>query len=201
MWNLFEQPWTLVGAAIFVLLGVLTFRGVWEEKRRWWQWLLPIGLAAIGFGLDFAVATNRERINHTIRGSMKAAEQEDCVSLGPLIAADYKDSFHKDKQALLDHCRTRLVSPAIQQIKTVGKAIEISPPQGTVTLTVKVRFEQESYWVRSYGKTAALVKARFQLRKQPDGNWLVTRIEVLDVDMIPVNWGLAKRFCAMPPAA
>ena len=192
MWNVFEQPWTLLGAAMIVLLGVLTFRSVWPEKRAWWQWLLPAGIAALGVGLDLAVATDLEKINQLIKIAMRAAEKEDCAALGRLIAADYADSFHKDKQALLDQCRARLVPPAVEQVRKLGMTVRITPPEATVILTMRVKLEPGSFWVRSYGKSAALVKAQFWLRKQPDKSWLVTRIEVLEVDTMPANWGMAR---------
>ena len=86
MWNFFEQPWTLLGAAVIVLLGVLTFRIVWPEKRAWWQWLLPVGIAVLAVGLDWAVATDYEKIDRIGKIAMRAAEQEDCAALGRLLA-------------------------------------------------------------------------------------------------------------------
>jgi len=192
MWDFFEQPWTLLGAAVFVLLGVLTFRSVWFEKRRWWQWLLPVGVAVLGLGLDLGVTTDLEKINRIAKVAMKAAEEEDCATLGRLIADSYQDSFHKDKQALLGQCRARLVPPAIERVRKISMVFQITPPQATVTLTVSVRLEQGSYWVRTYGIAAALVKAHFWLNKQPDGNWLVTRIEIDEVNKAPAGWGMAK---------
>ncbi len=192
MWNVFEQPWTLLGAAVLVLLGVLTFRSVWPEKHRWWQWLLPAGIAVIAMGLDRVVVTDLEKINHMIQTAMSAAEQEDCVTLGRLIANDYEDSFHKDKEALLSQCRARLVPPAVERVKKIGTVFQIVPPEATATLTVSVKLEQGSYWVRTYGMAGALVKARFWLHKQPDGKWLVTRIEIEEVNKAPASWGMAK---------
>ncbi len=192
MWDIFDQPWTLLGAAVIVLLGVLTFRSVWPEKRRWWQWLLPAGVAVLGFGLDAVVATDLEKINRMIQAAMGAAEREDCAALGRLIADNYSDSFHEDKQAIVTHCRARLVAPAVERVKKIGAVLQITPPKATVTLTVSVRLEQGSYWVRTYGITAALVKAQFWMSKQPDGNWLVTRIEIEEVNKVPASWGMAK---------
>ena len=188
MWNVFEQPWTLLGAAVIVLLGVLTYRSVWFEKRAWWQWLLPVGVAVLAVGLDFAVATDLEKINGILKAGIAAAEHEDCPAIARLIAPDYGDSYHKDKQALIEHCRSRLVPPAVERVTKVAKAIEITPPTATATLTLGVRFEKESYWTRSYGKPGAIVKAKFWLRRQPDKRWLVTRIEVLEVDTFTVSW-------------
>jgi len=189
MWDFFEQPWTLLGAAVIVLLGVLTYRSVWFEKRARWQWLLPAGVAVLAVGLDLAVATDREKINGILKAGIAAAEHEDCPAIARLIAADYEDSYHKDKQALVEHCRARLVPPAVERVTKIARALEITPPTAVATLTLGVRFEKESYWARSYGKGGAIVKARFWLRKQPDESWLLTRIEVLEVDGMTVGWG------------
>ncbi len=188
MWNVFEQPWTLLGAAVIVLLGVLTYRSVWFEKRAWWQWLLPAGVALLAVGLDAAVATDLEKINGILKAGIAAAEHEDVPAIARLIAPDYEDSYHKDKQALIEHCRARLVPPAVQRIRKIARALAITPPTATATLTLGVRFEEGSYWARASGQGGVIVKARFWLRKQPDKSWLVTRIEVLEVDGASMGW-------------
>jgi len=188
MWNVFEQPWTLLGAAVIVLLGVLTYRSVWFEKRAWWQWLLPVGVAVLAVGLDFAVATDLEKINGILKAGIAAAEHEDCPAIARLIAPDYGDSYHKDKQALMEHCRARLVPPAVERVRKIARVLEIKAPTATATLTLGVRFEEGSYWARASGQGGAIVKARFWLRKQPDKSWLVTRIEVLEVDGATIGW-------------
>jgi len=192
MWDFFEQPWTLLAAAVLVLFGVLTFRSIWSEKRRWWQWLLPLGVAALALALDLGVATDLEKINGIIRTGIQAAEQEDCVTIARLIAPDYADSFHKSKRALMVRCADRLVPPAIEQIRRLDTIVEISPPRATATFTMLVKFDKDSYWASVY-KLHALVKMQLYLRKQPDKTWLVQRAEVLEVDKISVNWGIAKK--------
>jgi hypothetical protein len=192
MWDIFDQPWTLLGAAAIVLMIVSTFRSVWPEKCARWQWLLPAGVAILGLGLDLGVATDLEKVSRIVKTAMKAAEREDCVAIARLIAPSYEDSYHKDKQAFVSHCRARLVPPAVDHVRKIAVATEIKPPQATVTLTFKVKFEKESYWVRSYGKLAALVKVQMRLAKQSNRSWLVTRIEVLEVDTMPARWDMAS---------
>lgn len=192
MWDVFEQSWTLLAAAVLVLLVVLTIRGVLPEKRRFWQWLLPLGVAALAFGLDAAVATDLEQINGLLKAGIQAAQTEDCAVIGRLLSPDYADSYHKSKEAALAHCRSRLVPPAIEHVHKIASEIKITPPEAVATFNLLVRFEDNSVWARSY-KPTALVVIQFHLRRQADGAWLVRRAEIVEVDtMSGVGWGLAQ---------
>ena len=97
MFDLFEQPWTLVGAAVLVLFGMLTFRSVLPEKRRWWQLALPAFIVMAAFGTDLLVQTDREKIHALLKKGMKAVEQRNLDALAAIIAVDYYDSFHNSK--------------------------------------------------------------------------------------------------------
>jgi len=191
MWNFFEQPWTLLGAAVLVLFGVLTFRSVWPEKRKLWQWFLPAGVALLGVGLDLGVATDLEKINQVIRTGLRAVQEENCAAIVPLIAADYQDSYHKSRESLLDRCRVRLVPPAVQRIRRVSTKVEITAPEAKVALSLWMTFDQNSIWAQAYKQTA-LIAVDLYLRKQPDGTWRVSRVEVREVDKMPASWGVTK---------
>jgi hypothetical protein len=191
MWNIFEQPWTMLGAAVLVLLGVLTFRSIWSEKRRPWQWLLPAGVAVLGVGLDLGVTTDLEKINHVIKTGLKAVETEDCAALARLVADDYQDSYHKNKESLLGQCRTRLVPPAIQKVRKIGAQVEVSPPHAKAILTMWFTFDKDSFWAQAY-KPTALITVELHFRKQPDRTWLLNRAEVREVDKTPITWGVAQ---------
>jgi hypothetical protein len=191
MWNLFEQPWTMLGAAVLVLFGVLTFRSIWSEKRRPWQWLLPIGVAVLGVGLDLAVTTDLEKINHVIKTGLKAVETEDSAAIARLVADDYRDSYHQDKESLLRQCRIRLVPPAIQKVRKVSLKVELAPPNAKAALSMWFTFDKDSFWAQAY-KPTALIAVELHFRKQPDRTWLLSRAEVREVDKMPVTWGVAK---------
>jgi hypothetical protein len=197
MWNIFEQPWTLLGAAVLVLFGVLTFRSLWYEKRRSWQWLLPAGVAVLGVGLDLGVTTDLEKINQVMKAGLKAVETENCAAIAGLIADDYQDSYHKDKESLLGQCRARLVPPAIQKVRKIGAKVEVSPPNAKATLTMWFTFDKDSFWAQAY-KPTALVTVQLYFRKQPNKTWLLNRAEVREVDKTPVTWGMAKAQTAFP---
>jgi hypothetical protein len=199
MWNFFEQPWTLLGTAVIVLFAVLTFRSVWPEKQRWWQWLLPVGVAVVGLGLDLGVTTDLEKVNGLLTTGMKAGQREDLPAIARLLAPNYEDSYHKSKQALLEHCRARLVPPAIERIRKVAAQVQVTPPEAAAKVAMWVTFDQDSYWARNY-KPNALVVMQFYFRKQPDKTWLLHRAEVLEVDKVPVGWGAAKLLDPASPA-
>ena len=191
MWNFFEQPWTLLGAAVLVLLGVLTFRSVWYEKRRSWQWLLPTGVALLGVGLDLGVTTDLEKVNYLLKTGIKAVEAEDCATIGGFIANDYQDSYHKSRESLLDQCRARLKPPAVKKASKVGSEVKVTPPDAKAGITLWLTFDKDSYWAQSY-KPNALVTLDVYFRKQPDRTWLVNRTEVRELDKMPISWSATE---------
>jgi hypothetical protein len=187
MFEIFEQPWTLVGAAVLVFFGMLTFRSFFPEKRRWWQLLVPVLITVAAFGADMLVQTDREKINSVIDTAIKAVQQEDCSAIEAVIADNYSDSYHSTKKQLLDHCRRELSKPLVEKGKKTGLLIDISDSNATAILFTKIIFDKNSYISQNY-KSFLLVKARLSLRKQPDKRWLISRIEILELDQQPTNW-------------
>jgi len=187
MWDFFEQPWTLLGAAVIVLFVVLTVRSVLPEKRRWWQWLLPLAVAAAALGLDFLVATDLERIHTTLRSVLHAVEAEDCRAVASWIAPDYRDSRHRTKAQLMVHCREELDGPTVEQLKNLNDVVEISSPQATATVALFMRFNKDSRIAKQY-KHIFLLKVRLHFKKQPDKRWLIDKAEILEIDKQPVSW-------------
>ena len=195
---IFEQPWPLLITAGFVFLLVLILRSIFPGKRHAWQWLLPALFAAAAFGLDFVVETDLEKINAVIDIGVKAVEEENPAAIKAIIAENYRDSYHKTKDVLMHHCRVKLAEPLIEKnIKRI-QAIEVSPRSGeaprgdesqnaTAVFTVRMLFDKRSYVYQSF-KQQLHVKAELNLQKQPDGRWLITRAEILELDLRPVNW-------------
>lgn len=197
MWNIFEQPWTMLGAAVLVLFGVLTFRSIWSEKRRSWQWLLPIGVAVLGVGLDLVVTTDLEKINYVIKTGLEAVAAEDNAALARLVANDYQDSYHKDKESLMSQCRARLVPPSVRKVRKISLKVEVAPPTAKAALALWFTFDKDSFWAQAY-KPTALIAVELHFRKQPDRSWLLSRAEVREVDKMPVTWGVAKAPTVVP---
>ena len=186
--DIFDKPWTLLGAAVLVLFAMLTFRSMFPEKRHWWQWLVPALLAAAAFGLDSLVRTDLEKINAIINISIKAVEEEDCDAIETIIADNYSDSYHGSKTSMLAHCRRALSQHVIEKNKKTGQLIEISEPNANATLFVTIIFDKDSSISKDYYKPFIWMKAKLYLQKQPDKEWLISRVEVLEIDRQPVNW-------------
>jgi hypothetical protein len=188
MLNIFEQPWTLLGVSVIALLVILTVRSVWPERRHWWQLLIPVAIAAAGFGLDFLVQTDLEKINALIDIGIEAVEKEDCNAIEAIIAGNYRDSFHNTKGDLMSHCRMQLTPGLVTKNKKRACLVELSPPTATATLFVLLTFDKDSYISREYNKSFMLVKVKLYLEKQSNKGWLISRVEVLEIDRLQVDW-------------
>ena len=188
MFNFFEQPYTLIGAAVLVLFGMLTFRSVFPEKRRGWQMLVPVIVAGAAFGLDALVKTDLEKVNAVINKGIKAVKEEDCNAIGQILSADYSDSYHDTAEQLLAHCRKILTPSLVEKHKRTGSLIEITGSKATAVLFTILTFDKNSYISQSY-KSFLMTKSKLTLQKQSDARWLISRVEMLELDRQPVNWG------------
>jgi hypothetical protein len=187
MSNIFEQPWTLLIAAMLVLIVLLIVRAVLPAKRHWWQWLVPVFIAAAAFGLDLLVQTDIEKIRSVINTASKAVEEENPAAIEPLISPDYSDSYHITKTRLISHCRAHLAEPLIEKNITRISEIDIQGTKATALFTVRIVFDKRSYVYQEF-KQLMLIKLQAQLQKQPDGGWLISRAEIVAIDRQPAKW-------------
>ncbi len=187
MFDFFEQPWTLLGAAVLVLFGFLTYRSFCPEKRRWWHWLVPLAIAGLAFGLDALVATDQEKIRGTVDALLKAVQAEDCAAVAETIAPGYQDSRHGTREQLLAHCRQVFDEPTVEVVKLRSDEVELAGNEAKVVLNLFFRFDEGSRIARQY-KAVALVKVRLHLIKRPGGRWLIDKAQPLEVDTFPVSW-------------
>lgn len=188
MFDFFEQPYTLIGAAVLVLFGILTFRSVFPGKRHWWQLLLPVFVAVAAFALDMLVQTDLEKINSVINTVIKAVQEEDCNIIEVIIAENYRDSYHNTKRDLMRHCRTRLSQPLVEKNKKrASPFVQLSLPNATATLFMLTTFDKNSSISVNY-KSFLFSKIDLRLQKQIDKTWLINRAEILALDRQPANW-------------
>jgi hypothetical protein len=186
MWNVFEQPWTLLVTAAVLLLLVVCIRPFVNEKYKRRLWLIPLLVAAIGLVLDFAVYTDREKIEDVLDKGVTAIENEDCDGIAAIIANNYSDSIHSDKADLIRNCRRILQPPLISKIYDSILDMNINGNAATVTVLNRIFFDEENELVGP--KTVIFINVRMELEKGTDGNWLVSQTEILAVDGRPSQW-------------
>jgi len=192
MFNVFENPWGLTAVAAVVAIILLILRSVAPQKCRWWLWLLPVFLVITAFGLDYLVETDLEKINAVIAKGVSAFEKEDAYSIEQLIANDYHDSFHGTKYALMVHCREMLAEPLVEKAIERTVSVDIQPPRATMDFTVRVLFDKRSFVYQGF-KQQMVAELQADLRKQPDGGWLISRVELLKIDLQPIKWQSIKQ--------
>ncbi|MCJ7692231.1 MAG: hypothetical protein MUO22_02295 [Sedimentisphaerales bacterium] len=192
MWNFFEQPWTLLAAAIIALLIILLLRGMFSRKSFWLLLLIPLLLTLIGFGLDHIVRTDNEKIRAVLKAVIQAAKEENPDGIEPFISDNYKDSLYSTKQRLMHFYRARLAEPTVEQAITTIINSEITSPTANFVFTVRVVFDDQSYVTQTY-KKIVMAKLQMAMAKQADKNWLISRIELLEVDLQPANWSTIRQ--------
>jgi ketosteroid isomerase-like protein len=186
MWNVFEQPWTLLIAAATALLVVAVIHPFIQAKSKRRLWLIPLLLAAAAPLLDFAVQTDREKIQTVMAIGVKAVENEDCTAIASIIAPDYRDSAHSSKEELLRRCRVYLQPPAVDKVYGSLLDMNISGSSATLTMLDRILIDPQSRYAQL--ANIALVKLSIDLKKTPDGNWLITRAEILTINNQPAKW-------------
>ncbi|MHC4221117.1 MAG: hypothetical protein ACYST9_01740 [Planctomycetota bacterium] len=186
MFNIFEQPWTLLITAVVLLLVTWVIRDTKFLKKHWYLWLLPFFLAGSAFALDHLIATDHEQISLLTKTAIKAIEEENTPALVTLISDNYRDSHHPTKSAFVSYFRELLSEPLIEKNTTTATRIELSPPQATVTIVVWTTFDRHG-WVYQY-KQMQLTKAKLTLQKEQT-KWLINRIDIIEVDKRPASWG------------
>ena len=136
--------------------------------------------------MDLLVQTDLEKINAVIDMGIKAVEEEDCSVIEDIIADNYRDSFHNTKNDLVSDCRMQLSSSLVEKGKKRACLVELSPPTAAATVFVLIIFDKNSHIAQN--KSSISVKARLYLEKQPDKWWLITRVEIQEIDRQTVGW-------------
>jgi hypothetical protein len=188
MLDVFEYPWLLLGMslALFMIMG--TLRSVFPEKRHWCQMAIPLLVAASAVLLDVLVDTDRELILHATKNLHIATEKEDVNAIAKLIAPDYQDALHHNRQQLLDRAVAWISRSQIKKAGKVGMAWE-SLESSTAVVSVRsgIVFQKDSAVAQTY-KPQFLIRIRLHLKKQADRRWLIQEIELNQVDGQSFGW-------------
>lgn len=186
MWNIFEQPWTMLIIAAISFLLVLILRAVAFEKPRHWLSLIPIVVVLLAFGLDMFVQTDPEQIRYTIDIAVKAVEDENYQAIEDTLAADYADSRHRSKDAIVKRAEDILEPPFVDRIYDSILEMNIAGQTAEVVLLNRILFDKQSD-VAAF-TSILLAKVKIELEKQSDNRWLIKRTEVLAINNQPAKW-------------
>jgi hypothetical protein len=186
MWNIFEQPWTLLITAVVLALFVAVINPFIEAKSKRLLWLIPLLVAVAAPLLDFAVETDREKIQGVINAGVNALENENAAGIAAIVAEDYHDSMHRDKAALVRHCRAVLRPPLIDKVFSSVRQMEITGRTAAVTVLNRIFFDPKSEVAQR--AQVIIVEVKVDLQKNPDGNWLITHTEIQAVNGKPASW-------------
>jgi hypothetical protein len=192
MFNIFEHPWALLITAAIVAAAVWICIAVIPKKKLRWLWLLPLFIATTAPAIDGMVQTDIEKIALVIKKASKAVEKENSAAVDTLIAENYQDSIHKGKINLMRHCKAQLSQPLVQKNITRISSIDLTGPKATVTFNVRTVFDPQSFVYQSY-KGQMLFKVEAELQKTGT-EWLISRIEILTIDLQPAGWKDIRKF-------
>ena len=193
MFNIFQQPWTLIVVGTVCLPAALVFRAVFADKRRWWQLVLPFAIVGLAFGLDLIVKTDYEKIRTALSRAVDSFEAQRISPIEEVIADDYTDPANDSRELILAYCEGLFHFAGVKKISTLGEEITIEKQRAKFTAEVMVRFADESEIARM-GKPFMLVKGRLLLRKTDDKKWLIYSSELLEIDRKGVTWRQIKGF-------
>ena len=187
MWDIFDQPWTLIGTAVLVFFGVMTFRSIFPEKKSRWQWLLPLFVIAAAFGTDYLVQTDLEKIDAIINTGMRAVTNEDYHTIEALITENYSDSYHNSKGALMADCRRQLSQNMVEKNKKTGQLITISGPDAKAVVFILITFTEDSYVSQNFVSFLQM-RIELHLQKQANNVWLINCVEIREINRQSKNW-------------
>jgi hypothetical protein len=186
MWNVAEQPYTLIITAAAVLLILLIIRSFVYEKFKWYYFLLPVIIAAGGFGIDHFIVTDKEQIQTVLGSLSKAVENEQPQLIDPFISEDYSDSIHQNKEIFMYKCRASLSTPFIKKAILQLQDYQINPTQADLTFSARIILEPQSYIAKSY-KDIFFAILKMKLTKN-NGNWKISNIEIEELDFQKTGW-------------
>lgn len=181
-------PVAAAALSIWLITSIIELR-----ERSAFIWLLPIILSITGFGLDWLVKTDTEKIKSIINAGQRAFEQEDLKLLGSIVSEKYQDSFHPNKQALLGHCNSYFAQPLCDSVTKTFMQMDKNQNEATITIAAFISFNENSFVVRDYGVLNAKVAVKIKLKKEADRQWRILTVEIIEVNNQPFDWASVGR--------
>ena len=187
MINIFQTPWLLVILGGISLVVITFVRQTWPDKQHWWQLPLPLIIAGAGFGADYLVATDYEKVETAIENVQQAAIDQQPETIAKYISEDYSDSVHRSKEQLIDFCRRRFNRPLAEKIKTLNYIPQIGRTEATVELKLIVHLDPQSDYAMAGNFIS--VEMVIYLKKGNDKGWLISGSSIVSINDQKMGWG------------
>ena len=185
MLNIFENCWLLLTLAGIAFVAASIVR---QEKPEWGMkpLLVPLLLAVLAFGLDYAVTTDDEAVSAIVPACKRAAIAGDPDTIMEYISPNYNDRNHANKAELHSMVRHVITGSSIKKVRTQSHLINVREDDAESELGIAVHLNTDSRYA-AYG-TFFLVEMKFEYEKI-DGKWYIRRMDLQSVNTQPMNWG------------
>ncbi|MBN1818561.1 MAG: hypothetical protein JW828_14455 [Sedimentisphaerales bacterium] len=189
MTNILEEPWLLLFVSLVALGGIVLFRQSGAGQQSGGKlFLIPLGIALLGFGLDRFIKTDREKIESTLNRSIRFARTRNFEDFDTIFSPNYSDAFHRNRDQLRQFCESSLAMADIERLSKRRFLLTIRKDAAEADLSVMVRLRGLT---REYAGSKSLffVEARLYFEAMPDGRWMIRSCELVSLNNQPFNWG------------
>lgn len=189
MTNVFENPWLMLTLAAISIIPVYFVR---QAKPEWGYrpLLIPILLAALGFGLDYAVQTDSEKIHAIIRTCRQAAVTGDIAPIEEVLCDNYDDGFHRGREDFLNSARRAISQAAVSRVRFQTMELTLEGQRAVMELDAVVHLDPQSQYA-AYG-SLVFVSLRVEFAKLPTDQWCIRGVGITSVNNQRVNWGAVR---------
>ena len=188
--TILTQPSAFVIIGLFAELAVLVGARFWPLQVRRRHLLIGPILIVLGLGLDYLVATDREKIETIIATVVQATQEEQAEDIIRFISPDYADSFHHSRESFAAFCRQIFSQPQIEKNWLTNKELKIRKTEATVWITAVTKLDERNQWTA--GLSVIKTTWRLEFSRQPDKSWLITTIELIELGDELVDWKVSK---------
>jgi hypothetical protein len=147
---------------------------------------VPLVLSLLGLGLDAAVRTDYESVEHIVVSCKAAALKKDHKAILRFVSPQYSDSLHRNKAQLESAAESILQRASVAKIRTQSHVVTIDGTQAQSELTAAVHLEAENEYTK--GVSLVFVGLEFDFEKTGK-QWFIRRAELKSVNYQPMDWG------------
>ena len=160
-------------------LAVLIGAKFWPLKVRRKHLLIGPMLLVLGFGCDYLVATNREKIERVIAKVVKATEEGNAQQIIKCIGPTYHGRLGDSREIFVQFCRELFSQPLIERNWVLDKQLQLAKTNATLRITARSQLDKRSKWAQiPVYETVWQV----QFSKQPDKRWLIVWIDLVELN-------------------